>query len=111
MVRRPLSFFSVAEEFVWQCCQEIVSDVLACHAGVVFDELSGRFTLGEYPVYEVEDIHIRAVKHCHLSRGGVFKVERGVQVQGHGVYASRNVVESGWVPGNLAARSGERLKV
>ena len=112
MVRRPVSAFSVGQEPVRESREEVVSDVLACQPGVVFDELSCCFAFGEYPVYEVVDFHIRAVEHGHLSRGGVFKVERRVQVQGHGVYASRNAVESGGsVPGNLAARSGERLEV
>ena len=85
MVRRPVSAFSVGQEPVRESGEEVVADVLACQSGVAFDELSGCFALGEYPVYEVEDIHIRAVEHGHLSRGGVFHIERGVLIQGHGI--------------------------
>ena len=55
--------------------------MLSCQAGVSFDELPGCFALFEYPVHEIEDIHIGAVEHGYLPFGGVSQIERRIQVR------------------------------
>lgn len=91
MVRRPVSGFGVRKYPVRQSGEEIVADVLACQPGVAFDELARRFPFLHHPVHEVKDFHVRAVEDRHLPGVGFFHIVWRVQVQGHGVDASRFV--------------------
>ena len=72
--------FPVGQKSVGQGGQQIVPDVLAGHAGVGDDELPRCFPLGENPVDEVVDFHIRVVENCHFSRRGDFRIEWRIEV-------------------------------
>ena len=54
--------------------------MLARKRGVSFDELPCCSALVEYPVYEVEDSHVRAVEDGYLACGCVFHIVCGFLV-------------------------------
>lgn len=102
MVRSPVSGFAVRKEPVRQNREEIVADVLAGQTWVELYELARRFPFLHYPVYEVQDFHIRTVEDRHLPCGCVFQIVWRVLVQGHDIDASGSV---------SVLWSRERLKV